>query len=140
MTSNSNSSINFKDSRPGEYRVSDQAQLTQCRSCHAPIYWTHMSKNGRPIPLSAATIRLDAFGARYALNHFSDCPNAQQHRRTDAPASDESSAPVASALPGVVDLRDLPAYLARHHLVVTGSTVTDAGDGRLHVELQTRRE
>lgn len=43
------------------------------------------------------------------------------------------------ATPGAMDLRDLPDYLARHRLVVTGSTVTDAGNGRLHIELQTRK-
>jgi hypothetical protein len=121
--------------RPGEYRVPDPAQLVQCHSCHAPIYWVRTSKNGKPIPLSAATVRTDAFGVRWAITHFADCPSASQHHK---PGLAAGAAPTGATL-GAMDLRYLPDYLARHRLVVTGSTVTDAGNGRLHIELQTRK-
>ena len=115
--------------RPGEYRVPDRAHPTECSTCHAPILWTRTSKNGRPIPLSAATIRTDECGRRWALNHFADCPNAAQHRRQTAPAQ----------FAIVLNLRDLPDYLERQGLVIVSSTVTDGGNGRLLVELQTRK-
>ena len=119
-------------SRPGEYRVPGGAQIERCRSCQAKIVWTLTSKN-KPIPLSMATVRTDAQGVRWALSHFADCPQAAQHRK---PAP-ESAAPKADT--STMDIRDVPDYLTRHHLVVISSTITDAGDGRLHIELQTRR-
>jgi hypothetical protein len=121
-------------SRPGEYRVPDQARTAQCQSCAALIVWTRTSKNGRPIPLSMATVRTDEYGARWALTHFADCPLADQHRKPAGPPQVDTG-----AAPHVLDLRDLPDYLDRHHLVATVSTVTDLGDGRLHIELSTRR-
>ena len=78
---------NPNEPRKGEYRVPDLAQLSQCRSCHAPILWT-TTINRKPIPLSAATIRTDAQGVRWAINHFSDCPQAGQHRQDSHQAVD----------------------------------------------------
>jgi len=112
------------ESRKGEYRVPGQARLSECRSCHAPIIWARTG-NDKPIPLSVASIRTDEHGIRWALSHFADCPNAAVHR-SPAPAT-------------TLDLRDLPEYLRRHGLVVASSTIRDDGNGRLIVELFTRR-
>lgn len=40
-----------------------------CKSCGATIHWV-LTKNGKRAPFTAE-----------ALNHFADCPNAQQHRK-----------------------------------------------------------
>jgi len=66
--------------RKGEYRVPDLAPLSRCSSCHAPIIWT-TTANRKHIPLAVATIRTDAQGVRWAVNHFSDCPHAEEHRQ-----------------------------------------------------------
>lgn len=135
-----------QDARKGEYRVPDRAPLSRCRSCHAPLLWTTTAAK-RPIPLSAATIRTDAQGVRWALNHFADCPNVGQHRQSGYQAVDlgslSSDIPKIAPEPGskiiLRDIRDLPDYLASRHLVVTDSTVKSAGNCRLIVELKTRK-
>ena len=138
---------NPNEQRRGEYRVPDLSPLGQCRSCHAPILWT-TTVNKKPIPLSAATIRTDAHGVRWAVNHFSDCPQADQHRQGGYQAVDmeprsSSDNPKMDPAPGskvvLRDIRGLPDYLDQHRLVVVGSTVTSAGNCRLIVELQTRK-
>lgn len=143
------------ETRKGEYRVPSNEVITQCRSCQAEIIWT-TTKGGKPIPLSVATVRVDEQGARWALNHFSDCPNARQHQsaprhltgRNGKPTNitdvmDDgamSEAPTRSpASPNTVDLRDVHEYLVRRGLVVVGSTIRDNGNGRLIVELETRK-
>jgi len=118
--------------RPGEYRVPDRAPLSRCRSCHAPIVWTKTPRN-QSIPLSVASLRTDGQGARWAINHFTDCPNAAQHRAKRAPTAK------ADGHQPAMDLRDLPDYLQRNGLVITGSTLTDDGNGKLTVEMQTRK-
>ena len=117
--------------RRGEYRVPIQAPTGQCSSCHAPIIWARTSKNGKPIPLSAATIRTDEQGQQWALNHFSDCPNAAQHRRAEASPDTPNAVRI--------ELIDLPAYMRARNLIVTHSTITDNGNGVLTVELFTRQ-
>lgn len=82
------------------------------------------------------TIRTDEQGVHWALNHFSDCPHADQHRRGDSRAIDLAPSTARSV---VKDLRDLPDYMTRNNLIVVGSTITDNGNGRLIIELQTRR-
>jgi len=68
-----------RPTRVGEYLVPRSATPGTCKSCGAEILWI-VSRLGRPIPLSVATIEQDAGGARFALTHFADCPNAKQHR------------------------------------------------------------
>ena len=65
--------------RRGEIQVSGNDTPDCCYSCGAPILWHH-TKTGRAIPLSVRTIEQDAGGRRFALSHFADCPNANQHR------------------------------------------------------------
>jgi len=113
--------------RAGEYRVPIQAPPGECRSCHAPVLWA-TSEIGKAIPLSVSTIHTDETGQRWALTHFADCPNAAQHRSQTAPGQ------------VVQDLCDLPDYLERHGLVVVGSTMTDDGNGKLLITLQTRKQ
>lgn len=48
-------------------------------------------------------------------------------------------ADASRAHPVTVDLRDVPDYLKRHGLAITGSAIRDDGNGRLIVELQTRK-
>lgn len=66
--------------RRGEIEVTADDTPDTCESCHAPILW-HKLGPGRFIPLSVQTIEQDAGGRRFALSHFADCPNANQHRR-----------------------------------------------------------
>ena len=119
------------NARLGEYIVPAGATVSHCRSCQTEIVWVKTG-TGANMPLSLATVRVDYYGRRWALNHFSDCPNAAQHRRPPAPAR-----PAANPSGKPIDIRDLPDYLERHHLVVVSSTVTDDGKGKLIVELQT---
>jgi hypothetical protein len=66
------------DERPrrGEYQIPSSADPGQCKSCGAPILWIR-TPDGRPIPLSVATIQHRA-GQRWALSHFSDCPEGKE--------------------------------------------------------------
>jgi len=122
--------------RRGEYRVPANPSLGECRSCHAPIIWVRTSKNGKPIPLSAATLRTDEQGQQWALNHFVDCPDAAQHRRAESPVAPN---PLQGDNAVRIDLIDLPAYMRARNLIVTHSTITDNGNGVLTVELFTCR-
>jgi hypothetical protein len=120
--------------RLGEYLIPANARPTQCKSCQASIVWTKTG-TGANMPLSLATIREDAQGRHWALNHWADCPDAAQHRRPSAPARNAAK---PSGTP--VDLRDLHDYLERNHLVVIGSTMSDDGNGKLLITLQTERK
>ena len=148
---NSHPSPNPNEPRKGEYRVPDRAPLSRCSSCHAPIIWT-TTANRKQIPLAVATVRTDAQGVRWAVNHFSDCPHAEEHRqggyqavgpRPENQKTRPCRAPGVAPTPGskvvLRDIRGLPDYLDQHHLVVVGSTVTDAGNCRLLIELETRK-
>jgi hypothetical protein len=73
---------NDPHARAGEYIIPDNAHVTHCKSCNAAVIWT-TTATGAAIPLSVTTIRLDADGRRRALSHFSDCPNAKQHRKQE---------------------------------------------------------
>jgi hypothetical protein len=126
MLTSSNTSPSQIGPGRGEYPVPKRETISHCISCHAPIIWGRTSKNGRPIPLSVATIRTDTSGQRWATTHFADCPSAAQHRKQAGPERVR------------VDLRELHDYLEEHHLVVIGSTITDDGNCHLLVELQTR--
>lgn len=138
------------ETRKGEYRVPKGARPALCSSCGAPIIWTTTGQN-KPIPLSIATIRVDEQNERWALSHFSDCPNARQHRSAKAKPGRSSpqagpdapqpgpQADASRAQPVMVDFRDLPDYLKRHGLNVIGSAIRDDGNGRLICELQTRK-
>jgi len=121
----------MSDPRKGEYRVPASAPLSQCRSCHAPIIWATTGSN-KPIPLSVASIRRDENGVKWAISHFADCPHAAQHRH--------AAQAEANTKRNTINLRDLPDYMRRHHLVAIHSTVSDDGNGRLLIELQTRKE
>jgi hypothetical protein len=62
--------------RTGEYPIPDDAQLGTCHSCQAPVAWVR-TKNDRWTPLSLATVETRD-GQRYALTHFSDCPDGKK--------------------------------------------------------------
>lgn len=61
--------------RRGEYVVPEEAPVVACRSCGAQIVWTK-TPTGRPMPLSLATVEARG-GVRFALAHFSDCPDGK---------------------------------------------------------------
>lgn len=61
--------------RKGEYRIPAGAREGHCLSCNAPIVWVS-TKGGAAMPLSVATIETRD-GERYAITHFSDCPQAR---------------------------------------------------------------
>lgn len=98
--------------RLGEYPIPPKAQPVLCKSCQRQIVWTQTATGAR-MPLSLATA---------------------QHRRPPAPRE-----PAADSKLVPVDLRDLPNYLERNHLVVVCSTIADDGNGKLIVTLQTRK-
>lgn len=58
-----------------------------CRSCGQPIVWA-VTERGRRMPLSKATERRAFIVDEHEIarsvitydSHFSDCPNADQHR------------------------------------------------------------
>ncbi len=121
------------NARRGEYPVPGNARVTRC-ACGAQIVWAK-TRTQANIPLSMATVRLGGDGRQYALNHFSDCSKSAQYRKPRG----QSVGPAAPVTGVPVDLRDLPDYLARNGLVVIGSTVSDDGNGKLIIVLQTRR-
>ena len=118
--------------RLGEYLVPRDARVVNCTSCGAQICFTETGTGAR-MPLALSTIRVDADGRRWALNHWANCPGASKHRR---PTELARLAAKPSGKP--IDLRDVSDYLERHHLVVVSSTISDDGKGKLLVELQTR--
>jgi len=65
----------FTRHRTGEYEV-PQGKVEHCRSCGASIVWANTPK-GRAVPLSLATVQ-EHDGKRYALSHFTDCPQAKE--------------------------------------------------------------
>lgn len=65
--------------RAGEHDIEGCGQGT-CRSCGAAILWKRL-ETGRAIPLSVATIQPHS-GKKWALSHFSDCPDAKDWGRT----------------------------------------------------------
>jgi hypothetical protein len=63
---------------PGEYLL-PEGHYTTCASCGAAIAWTR-TVTDKSIPLSLSTVRtID--GQRYAMNHFTDCPQGQAWRK-----------------------------------------------------------
>lgn len=54
-----------------------------CRSCGREIVWLR-TRSGSNMPVNAETVEPgdDAFDARRHVSHFSDCPQADEHRRT----------------------------------------------------------
>lgn len=67
-----------KAARPNEYDLAGCGPGT-CRSCGAAIAW-YRREDGRAIPLSLATVQSHD-GKRWALSHFSDCPDAKEWGR-----------------------------------------------------------
>lgn len=61
--------------RKGEYLIPAGARAGSCRSCGADVLWITTAK-GSAMPLSVATIE-ERDGERYALSHFSDCPQGK---------------------------------------------------------------
>jgi hypothetical protein len=62
--------------RPHEYAIPEHAALSTCGSCGAAMVWVKTAK-GRAMPLSVATIETRD-GQRFALSHFSDCPQSRE--------------------------------------------------------------
>ena len=62
--------------RKGEYQLPHDAIPVTCQSCGAGMVWISTAK-GKAMPLSVATIE-ERDGAKYALSHFSDCPEAKE--------------------------------------------------------------
>lgn len=61
--------------RIGEYPIPKLGNIESCRSCGAQIVWTR-TPNDRAVPLSLATVQTRD-GIKYALSHFSNCPDAK---------------------------------------------------------------
>jgi len=70
----------LRPARLGEYEVPNDAQPDYCHSCDAPIFWIR-TLNNKFMPISVATLEQDLGGRRFGLSHFTDCPNAKQHRK-----------------------------------------------------------
>jgi len=62
--------------RKGEYEMPLDAIPVTCASCGAGMIWIKTAK-GKAMPLSVATIE-ERDGSRFALSHFSDCPEAKE--------------------------------------------------------------
>lgn len=68
---------------PGHWEIPAGTKASDCRSCKAPIFWIKTPK-GKNMPVSCDTELGQAptaveFGVGIA--HFSNCPNADDHRR-----------------------------------------------------------
>jgi len=70
----------LRPARLGEYEVPNDAEPDCCHSCSAPILWIR-TLNNKFMPISVATLEQDLGGRRFGLSHFTDCPNAKQHRK-----------------------------------------------------------
>jgi hypothetical protein len=126
--------------RPGEYPVPASYRLARCRSCQAVIVWT-TTATGRPVPLSMATLRTDSTGQRFALNHFSDCPHAGQHRKPDAERPIRASVTAVPSAKSVSSWTPITMYFPAGALVpVSGRIRARWPDGALTLHFQTRDE
>lgn len=72
----------MSEPRKGEYLIPAGAREGTCRSCGAPVVWITTAK-GSAMPLSTATIE-ERGGERYALSHFSDCPQGKGWSKKNA--------------------------------------------------------
>jgi hypothetical protein len=62
-----------------------QTPPSKCKSCSQTIYFAPYPTTGRPHPVSIAHEDAEAptqFADGHGISHFTDCPNAAQHRRT----------------------------------------------------------
>ena len=66
----------FTKQRAGEYKLPEGAVVMHCRSCGQACIWTK-TVHGKMVLLSLATVE-ERDGIRYALVHFSDCPQAKK--------------------------------------------------------------
>lgn len=71
--------------RIGEYPIPALGDIERCKSCGAQIIWTKTAKN-RAVPLSLATVQTRN-GVKYALSHFSDCPDGKEWSKKKARSS-----------------------------------------------------
>lgn len=62
--------------RPHEYAIPPNATPVTCASCGAGMVWVRTAA-GKAMPLSLATVE-ERDGQRWALSHFSDCPDARE--------------------------------------------------------------
>lgn len=63
------------------FTVPEGAREERCRSCEASVAWV-LTEAGKWMPLSLAKAERNVLGELVAPSHFSDCPNAAQHRRS----------------------------------------------------------
>lgn len=65
---------------PITFTIPPDAVEKPCSSCGKPVVFITTPK-GKWMPLSVSLAERNVLGERVAPSHFSDCPNAQQHRR-----------------------------------------------------------
>ena len=64
----------------GGIELLDDAKITSCSSCSAPIVWGETA-NGKRCPFSVALLVKDKLGKWMMGTHFADCPNPGRHRK-----------------------------------------------------------
>lgn len=82
--------------RGGEYPLPEHGRTAYCKSCGASIVWIK-TEAGRPLPLDLRTAETRC-GVRYALNHFSTCPEGRHwshHGAHDMAAQEAPASPWA---------------------------------------------
>ncbi len=66
--------------RRGEYVVPRGRAIKYCASCGRPIVWVP-TKAGKKMPLSVKTVRTDKEGMKWALSHWTDCPQSKEWKK-----------------------------------------------------------
>lgn len=64
-----------------------KTRATPCSSCQQLIYFAPHPSTGRPHPISVKhpnAVEPTATDGGFGVSHFSDCPNAAQHRKAKA--------------------------------------------------------
>jgi len=67
--------------QPVVFPIPSRAPVHTCSSCGAPVVFITTAK-GKWMPLSLNKAKSNVLGERVAPSHFSDCPNAAQHRKS----------------------------------------------------------
>ena len=111
--------------RAGEYPVPTNARTTKC-VCGALIIWTK-TDNGSAMPLSAATVREDELGQKFALPHFTDCPNAKQFRKPKQHAPSLKPARPTSPSPKAAMWTITPGTCPGHPNIPAGRHMNQTG-------------
>lgn len=61
---------------PGTWDIADDAHVSHCRSCQAPIMWCTNAASGKRAPFDPVNPKIGV-----STSHFASCPDAARWRK-----------------------------------------------------------